>query len=101
MAVAISEALQRELEEVIQAAHRASADVGAQVEAVLREGLDHPLSKEETVALLTQVLTTLKRGVEERGDERGKATLSAEIATLVEKVVAARERVAAPVKKQA
>jgi len=71
------------------------------VEAVLREGLDHPLSKEETVALLTQVLTTLKRGVEERGDERGKATLSAEIATLVEKVVAARERVAAPVKKQA
>lgn len=99
MTVAISEALQRELEELIQAAHRTSADVGAQVEAVLREGLDHPLSKEETVALLTLVLTTLKRGVEERGDERGKEALSADVATLVEKVVAARERVAAPAKK--
>ncbi len=99
MAVATSETLQRELEEVIQAAHRASVDVGAQVEAVLREGLDHPLSKEETVALLTQVLTALKRGAEKRGDEHGKEALSADIATLVEKVVAARERVAAVAKK--
>lgn len=94
--VAINEVLQRELEEVMQAAHRASADVGAQVEAVLREGLDHPLSKEETVALLTQVLTTLKQGVERRGDERGKEALSSDVAALVEKVVAVRERVATP-----
>lgn len=101
MVVAIDETLQRELEEVIQAAHRASTDVGAQVEAVLREGLDHPLSKEETVALLSQVLTTLKHGVEKRGDERGKEALSADIATLVERVIAARERLAAPAKKQA
>jgi len=99
--VAISEALQHELEEVIQAAHRASADVGAQAEAVLREGLDHPLSNEETVTLLTQVLATLKRGVEERGDERGHAALSADIATLVARVAAVRESVAMPTKKHA
>jgi len=94
--MAVTEALQREMEEIIQAAHRASADVGAQVEAILREGLDHPLSREEAVALLTQVLVTLKQGAEHRGDERAKQSLGGEVAALVERVVQARERVSAP-----
>lgn len=92
--------LQRELEEIIQAAHRASADVGVQVEGVLREGLEHPLSREEAVALLTEVLSTLKQGVDRRGDERGREVLSGDIAALVERVVQARERASTSERKQ-
>lgn len=92
----VTEILQRELEEIIEAAHRASADVGAEVEALLRDGRENPLTREETVALLGRVVTVLKEGVTRRGDERGASTLAGDVSDLVERVVRARDRAAAP-----
>src|ERR1700722_5337048 len=61
---------QTEFQSVIEAAFRASADVGKEVEQILQQGREHPLTPEEAAALLRKVIEVVKSRAAERGDEK-------------------------------
>jgi hypothetical protein len=81
---------QREFEEIIEAAHRISADIGLHVEHTLRVGLQEPLSPEEQVSLLDRVLAELRAACEKLGDQKGLLSLAFSATSLVEKAIRLR-----------
>jgi hypothetical protein len=85
-----TEMFQREFEAVIAEAHRISADVGGQVERILKAGRDHPLSRPEAVRLLTTIIETLQASGKKRG--RVPAGLEGDVSALVEQIIEAKER---------
>ena len=89
----ITEEIRQELEAVIQDAYRVSADVGQDVEEILLDGRERPLSRDEASRLLTRVITVLKRSAKLRGDETASAALEGDIKEIVEQVIQLRERV--------
>ena len=88
----VGEQVQHEVEELIQAAYRASADVGKEVERILREGRELPLSHNEAAALLAEVIRVLKEGAQRRGDTRAAESLAGDVSVLIERAVQARAR---------
>jgi len=84
--------LEEELQDIILAAHRVSADIGAEVDEIVALGHDRPLDRDEAVALLQKVLTRLKATAKRRGDNRALRALAGDISTLVERLVAGRQR---------
>ncbi len=88
----VSEHIQRELEQVIQALHRATLDVGDEVEQMLRDGLERPLSREDAITLLRRVVEILRERCEERGDAAGARSL-ADTEAVVGRAIAALDSV--------
>lgn len=86
----ITEALQELLERCV----RASADDDHEVEVMLREGTEHPLTATEAQALLDRVLTRLRHGSDARSDADGGQQVDAGADALVREVVAVRRRIA-------
>src|SRR5438445_4192744 len=85
-----TQGFQQEFEAVIIEAHRISADVGRQVERILKAGRDHPLSRPEAVRLLTTVVETLQSSGKKRG--RIPAGLEGNVSALVERIIESKER---------
>src|SRR2546427_4200405 len=88
----VTHGLQRELEEIVEAAHRVSADVGAEVDDILRLGYEKPLGRDQAVALLQKVLTRLRSTAKRRGDNKALRSLAGDIEVLVERLVSGRQR---------
>lgn len=84
--------IQREFEAVIEQAYVLSADVGKEVEAVLRAGLEEPLSKGEVVRLLSKVLDVVRRNAEVDGDRATLSKLEGGTEAVVNRVIEARAR---------
>ncbi len=85
--------IRQEFEAVIAAAHRISAEVGEEVEQLLRDGQNNPLSHDEAATLLKQVVMVLKTNAERRGDTATASILSGDIEQIVADVLEARDRI--------
>jgi hypothetical protein len=86
-----TEGFRREFEAVIHEARRISADVGRQVERILKAGREHPLSRTEAAKLLTNVVETLQENGKKRG--RTPAGMEGNVSALVERIIESRERI--------
>ena len=78
---------QTEFQSVIEAAFRASADVGKEVERILQQGREHPLTAEEAAALLRKVIEVVKSRAAERGDEKTLHALNGNVEELVQRIL--------------
>jgi hypothetical protein len=85
-----AEGFRREFEAVITEAYRISADVGRQVERILKAGREHPLSRPEAIRLLTTVVETLQASGKKRG--RIPAGLEGNVSALVERIIESKEQ---------
>lgn len=86
-----SERIAAEFGDLLKAAKRISADVSAEIEEMVREGIERPLTKAEARRLLQKVATTLRERARERDDEDTAAGLAD--ASFIDQVMAARERI--------
>jgi hypothetical protein len=84
--------LQREFEAFIKAARRISEDIGEEVELVLKEGRERPLSPGQAKHLLTQVISVLRRNGRRRGDQPLVKALEGDVNALVERLLEASGR---------
>lgn len=80
--------LEAALEELIADAQRLTADVSEQIEQILQQGIDRPLSKGEARRLFTQVASVVRQHAEKIGDRKTAAAMAD--GKFVEKVLAAR-----------
>ena len=76
-----------EFQSVIEAAFRASADVGKEVEQILQEGRKNPLTPEQAADLLRKVIDLLKSSASERGDESTLRALHGDVGDLVQRIL--------------
>ena len=83
------------LAELLRSAETMSSDVGATVEEILREGLEHPLPPDEVRALLTRVVHGVREGAARRGDQRMAELLDREAETLIARVEEVRAQLSA------
>jgi hypothetical protein len=81
--------LQREFEGFIKAARRISEEIGEEVELVLNEGRERPLSPGQAKHLLTQVISVLRRNGRRRGDQSLVRALEGDVNALVERLLEA------------
>lgn len=89
----IDEDIRREFEAVIAAACRISADVGEEVEKLLREGRERPLGRDEAFRLLTRVITFMKRAASRRGDMSVGKAFEGDVNEIVRQVIETREKI--------
>jgi hypothetical protein len=85
-----TEAFQHDFEAVITEAHRISADVGREVERILKAGRENPLPRAQAIKLLTTVIETLQAS----GKKRGKIPkgFEGDVKALVARIIKSRER---------
>ena len=81
----MSDDTKKGLAELLRAAEAMSSDVGAAVEEILREGLEHPLSGDEVRILLTRVVDVVRAGAEKRGDTETVNLLDRNTEALIER----------------
>ena len=81
-----------EFRAVVDAAFRISADVGREIEAILRDGRAQPLSREEATALLVRVMTTMRQNAEERRDKRTLDSLKGNLEEIARAAVDTRHQ---------
>ena len=86
------EYLSAALGEVLTIARRISANVAVEVEAIVRAGLENPLSEEEARKLLTQIAITIKERALARGDEKTAAAIGADIEKIISKVLSYKKQ---------
>src|SRR5262245_14871404 len=72
---------------LIEAAHRVSADVEKEVEAILHETRHAPLTEKELRRLLTTIITVVKKRADERGDEAILGALAEDTEALVQHLI--------------
>lgn len=84
----ISNDIRQEMETVIETAYRVSADVGRQVEEVLRDGRERPLSHDEAYVLLKKTISTLRQS----SDKSPGVNLEEDVNALVERIIQEREQ---------
>lgn len=84
----------RALEDLIEQCEQVSRDDDGAVEAMLREGAEHPLTPAEAEELLNKVVEQLRAGVQERGDLEGERAIGNGADTLILEVVEVRRRLA-------
>jgi len=87
---AISSDLQAEVARIVAAAYRVAANVGQDVEQILREAHENPLTPEELVRLLTRAAQALKDGAARRGDSQAVAALEKDVDALIRKLADTR-----------
>jgi hypothetical protein len=80
-------AVQKEFESFIETARLISAEVGQEVERVLKEGRERPLTRDQARGMLTKVIITLRHNGHRRGDAALFEALEGDIHTLVERLL--------------
>jgi len=86
------EVMRREFASLVARAKLIAADMGEEVEAVLRAGIEQPLPPEEAARLLTTAVEVMKRSAESRGDTASRAALEAKVSGLIDQVISIRSR---------
>ncbi|MFC1678651.1 ParB/Srx family N-terminal domain-containing protein [Elusimicrobiota bacterium] len=89
-----------DFEDFIRQAYSVSADIGQEVERVLREGWKNPLSQEEIRSLLTQTIKLLRESASSRKDKAVAASLKGDIEKLVARVLTTRAKLETKAKPQ-
>ncbi len=92
--------LQDAFDGVMRQAYEISAEVGAEVEAVLEAGTAHPLSLDEARALIKKVFTIIVQRAEERGDRETVSALAPDLDAAVDRVLKSRTPQVGPRKSQ-
>lgn len=90
----MDEQLKTTLEGLIRAAYDASADIGHEVERILKEGWESPLNEAEVIRLLTMTIEHLKKSPALSGDASVQQSMGKDISKLVSRVIETRERIA-------
>lgn len=85
--------IREELNTIINEAYEASNDLGTEIAAVLKLGRERPLSHEEALGLLTQLLAVLKDNAQRSGDEITLRALSGDLDGIIERVMRVRDRI--------
>jgi hypothetical protein len=67
------------------------SDMDTEVAEVLRLGREHPLSEEESRALLTKIVDTVRESAERAGDAEALRTLSEPTKTIVDQIIRGRD----------
>lgn len=88
----ISEAQKQEFGRLVTRAYEMSSEVGSKVEEILKEGLENPFSDEELVALLNELIETMREGAEARGDKVTSAQLNTDLTKFITDIVASRKK---------
>ena len=91
MTMTTSERITAELSELLKAAKTASTDVSAEVEAMIGEGIERPLTKAEARRLLQKVAALVRERARARGDDDTAAAVAD--TKFIDNVMAARERI--------
>jgi hypothetical protein len=91
MKMTTSERIAAEFTELLKASKKASADVSDEVEDMIKEGIERPLTKAEARRLLQKVAAVVRESARARGDDDTAAALAD--ATFIDDVMAARERI--------
>jgi len=81
-------------ESLLKEAAILTEDVAPEVEEILHEGLDHPLDEEEARRLLTRIAKVVRASAKRLGDSETETAMAS--GEFVEKVIAARGRLAKP-----
>lgn len=92
--------VRKSLFDLLQTAEAMSSDVSNEVEEILREGLENPLSIGQLRDLLKRVIDAVKSGAEARGDTQTATRIDSEAETLIKHVEAVRARLGDDVPKQ-
>lgn len=87
----VTDDVRREFSEIIEAARTVSMDLAGEVEHLLQEGVEHPLSKESAARLLTKTVSVLREFLIRSKDEAASATLNIRVEELVDRVLRTRE----------
>lgn len=82
----------RDFVAIIQATQRVSAELGSEVEEVLRAGREAPLPRDESMRLLTAAVEVLRRGADRRGDKAASASLLGRIEEVIAMITATSQR---------
>lgn len=91
----VTNALRAELQSVIIDAHAISRDVGKEVESLVKDGMDNPLSPEAAARLLETIIVTVKARAARRGDTDTVDALTGREEEIVGRMIETRERVLA------
>jgi hypothetical protein len=86
----------QEIRNLIVRAQALTSEVGNAVGEMLREGLEHPLSPEEAVALLGRAIEMMRNSAELRNDSATVAMLSRDEEALLEQARNLRENLSTP-----
>src|SRR5437588_448065 len=81
----------KDLAAVVKAAYRLSADVGEDVEAIVTEGRELPLTRAEFSRLLTTIISVVKQKAAQRGDKKLANSLEADLGNFVEELTTMRD----------
>ncbi len=93
MEAQVTDEIRAEIQDLIDEAYAISRDVGREVEELVREGVENPLSQEEAEELLKILVTTLRQRAEARGDRATAAALSAGLDQITHRIMQARARI--------
>jgi len=91
--MSISDDIKKEFNALIEKARHVSLDVSGEVEEILKIGRENPLSRDEAVRILSKVIETLRKAVEQLGDKKATESLKGDTLALVERIIAARDRI--------
>src|SRR5687767_14051448 len=86
----------QEIRNLIARAQALTSEVGNAVGEMLREGLEHPLSPEDAVALLGRAIEMMRNSAELRNDSATVAMLSRDEEALLEQARNLRENLSTP-----
>src|SRR5579875_1888884 len=88
--------LREEFQALLQDAYELAPEVAGEAQRVLQLGLAEPLGTEEAMRVLTAVIETLRQSERAMTDGPTKVALSGDINSLVDRILAVRERVVSP-----
>ncbi len=88
------QALHTALEDLVDRAFAASADIGQEVESVLGEGIETELTREAAAGLLTRVIEALRTRLDREGGSSGTPRVAAKLSDLIDRAINARDRAA-------
>lgn len=82
--------VQAELNQIIENAFLISEDIGQEIELIISDGIESPLSSEEAIRLLTKVTKTLKNSDFVSQDSVAAKNLELQVGEFVEKLISER-----------
>jgi hypothetical protein len=89
----VTDDLRKEFVRIVQDGRRISAEIGAQLEELLHDGLKHSLSREEAGRLLTRTVNVLKELVVRRKDQAALESLTSKLEEFTDRILTSRESI--------
>ena len=88
----VTDDIRKEFNELIEKAYHVSSDVGREVGEILKVGRERPLSRDESVRLLSKVVEALRQAADRLGDDKAKESLKGNTMALVRHIIDVRDK---------